>query len=298
MIENAMQSIDQLKTNNWVLAILALLPAIVLCIYIYIKDRVEKEPILLLLGLLVLGAVSCFPAGELETMIAPLIDGIFLPFAEQVEEGGRIYNLLPEFWFNVYCAVDAFIGVALIEELCKWAVLVLITYKSKHFNCVFDGIIYAVFVSLGFAALENVMYAFSYGFDTVLIRAVTSIPGHMFFGIFMGIYYSLARLNRELKSTEQALAAKGKITVTHPYAGGTRYMVQSLAMPILVHGFYDFCLFTDDTFFTIVFYIFLLGMYIYCFARVRHFSKVDGGFSVYALGYVMKKYNLVFTKPQ
>lgn len=297
MLENAIQNLDQLKENNWVLALLALLPAIVLCVYIYIKDRVEKEPIGLLLGLFGLGVLSCVPAVILESIASPVIEGVFSVFGTDYEVDGVVYTVLSDGWYNVYCAVDAFIGVALMEELSKWVMLVLLTRKNKNFNCLFDGIVYAVFVSLGFAALENVLYAFEYGFDTVLMRAVTSIPGHMFFGVFMGMYYSLARLDRELQSAENALAAQGKIAIRQPYNPSTN-MWKSLLMPILVHGFYDFCLFTGEWYFVIIFYIFLIAMYIYCFSKIRKMSKQDGGFVQYALAIVMKKYNLVFKTPE
>ncbi len=291
MLTNSMDAVGGLTENNWVLATLALLPAVVLCVYIYRKDRVEKEPIGLLLMLLAFGALTIVPAIFLEQWISPLIDGVFSQFGERMVSGGVTYHLLNDFAYTAYCAVDATIGVALVEEGVKWIALVLLTRRSRHFNCLFDGIVYAVFVSLGFAALENVMYAFNYGFNTVLVRALTAIPGHMFNGVLMGFYYSFWKLSTLAYGIEQDFATCGTIRLYKPIRKN-RYMVMSLAVPILTHGFYDFCIFTEEFFFEIVFYIFLFGLYMFCFKRIDEMSAFDGGLMNYARRTVMKKYDL------
>ena len=78
------------------------------------------------------------------------------------------------------------IFVGLIEEGSKFFFLYRFTWKDKAFNYRFDGIVYAVFVSLGFAALENVFYVFNYGTGVALQRALLTIPGHMSFAVYMG----------------------------------------------------------------------------------------------------------------
>lgn len=125
----------------------ALLPAVVLLIYIYIKDRVEKEPIGLLLTLFALGAVICLPAALIEEIFSVVIDGVFSTFAYDI--GGSLY--LMSGTNKLYVFVSNFIGVALVEEGLKFLILILVTRKNKNFNSLFDGIIYSVFVSLGFA---------------------------------------------------------------------------------------------------------------------------------------------------
>jgi len=282
---------NELASNSWVLTALALLPAIILCVYVFKKDRVEKEPLGLLLGLLALGALSCFPAGIVEGIVGDLIDAVFAPFGQAVTENGQEYVVFSSLFYHLYQGTSAFIGVALIEELGKWLVLILLTRRSKHFNSLFDGVIYAVFASLGFAALENVMYAFQYGLGTVLMRAVTSIPGHMFFGVFMGVYYSIWKVSTCAYEGEKQLAAKGTIRISRPInPNGGKWM--SLLIPVLVHGFYDYCLFVGSTVLVIIFYIFLIAMYFVCFNRIRHFSKADHGIENYAAALVLAKYQM------
>ena len=154
------------------LLFIALAPAIVLMIYVWSKDK-SKEPFGMLVMLVILGALSCFPAGFLES---PVIDAIVSVFGKD--------NLLSYF-------VQAFIGVALMEEGCKFLVMFFYTKNHKEFNGLFDGMIYAIFVSLGFAAFENVFYVFDFGSKVALSRAFTAIPGHMFNAVFMGYNASL-----------------------------------------------------------------------------------------------------------
>ena len=164
--------------NTVLLIIAALLPAIILSIYIYKKDRVEKEPLTLLLKLFLFGALVCFPAAYIEEFVIGIIDGIF----GEIYEGDSI--------FYIYNFIYYFIGIALVEEGVKLLVLKYIVQDNNNFDCFFDGVIYAVFVSLGFAALENIFYVLQYGFSNAILRGILSVPGHMFFGVMMGYYYS------------------------------------------------------------------------------------------------------------
>ncbi|MBQ1224165.1 MAG: PrsW family intramembrane metalloprotease, partial [Oscillospiraceae bacterium] len=134
--------------NEILLVCAALLPALVLCIFVFIKDRVEKEPFSLLLLLFILGVISCFPAAEIEGVLFSALDGIFAPFT-YVKDG---VTYLSGISYYIYHALKYFIGVALVEEGVKFLALFLVTRNNKNFNCLFDGLIYSVFVSLGFAA--------------------------------------------------------------------------------------------------------------------------------------------------
>ena len=113
----------------------------------------------------------------------------------------------------LYVAVDMFIGVALVEEGFKWLTLVFFTKKSKEFNCLFDGMIYAIFVSLGFAALENILYVLNNGWVNAATRAILSVPGHMFFAVMMGYYYSRWNIFAKAREGEEWLAANGYIRI-------------------------------------------------------------------------------------
>ena len=82
----------------------------------------------------------------------------------------------------------AFLVVAAVEEGSKFFFLYRRTWHDPNFNFRYDAIVYAVFVSLGFAAFENVKYVFNYGLSVALPRAILAIPGHMGFAVFMGFF--------------------------------------------------------------------------------------------------------------
>ena len=275
-----------MELENIFLICAALFPAVALCIYIFKKDRVEKEPIGLLLGLLSLGALMCFPAAEIETIFFDGIESIFMPYT--VEYGGEHY--LVGNTYKLYNACKYFIGVAFVEEGCKFLIVYFVTRKNKNFNSLFDGLVYAVFVSLGFAALENVFYVLENGWMNALMRAVMSVPGHMFFAVLMGYYYSLWHIYEKAKKKEQELKRAGLISKNAVEISGKSYLIFSLLMPTLAHGLYDYCCTLGTTLATIVFYAFLLFLYIYCFRRIKNMSKGDVDDITYSNAIVLNKY--------
>ena len=278
-----------MSLNEILLVCAALIPAIVLCVYVFIKDRVEKEPIGLLLLLLGLGVVSCFPAAEVEGWLIGAIDDIFSGFGTNVN--GTV--LLPDDIYKIYNAVKCVFGIALVEEGFKFIFMFFVTRNNKNFNSLFDGIIYSVFVSLGFAAYENVMYVLEYGWQTAIMRAFMSVPGHMFFAVIMGYYYSLWHMSCKARDIERNLKSKNLITKNAPEFSGKSYMAMCLVMPIVVHGIYDYCCFADTTFMTVVLYLFVIFLFIYCFGKIRKFSKIDSSDTAFANYMVLKKYPLL-----
>ena len=119
----------------------------------------------------------------------------------------------------------AFTLAAIPEETAKLIMLWLFLRRCTYFDEHMDGIVYAVCVSLGFAALENVVYLFGNYPDVIgvgISRALFAIPGHFFFGVLMGYYYSLAKYSKD---------------------DNRYYMILTLLAPILAHGAYDSLLF-------------------------------------------------------
>ena len=190
---------------------LALLPSILLGIFVYRMDKLEKESRGLLIKLFVFGLLSTFL-----TLLISYISGYFFPILDS--ESKEIPVLL----------LNNFVGIALVEEFCKWIFLGLGTWNSKEFTHYYDGIVYAVFVSLGFATFENILYVFGSdnNFLIAIVRAFLAVPGHVFDGIFMGYFYSLAKKNYLDRNN-------GKYVT---------YILLSLLVPTILHGFYDFCL--------------------------------------------------------
>ena len=253
--------------------IVSCLPSILLMIYVYKKDRVDKEPIKLLVLLFILGAVSCLPAAIAERIFTNLYVSAF-------GNNGLHYSLY-----------ENFLNVALFEELFKFLMLFLVTHKSKHFNSLFDGIVYAVFVALGFATLENILYVSQYGLGVGLMRAVTAIPGHMFDGVIMGQFYTLWHLSKNISLTEKVYAQHGYIdTIIKPESRYKLYLPLTLIAPILTHGMYDFLASNETTLSFIIFIVFLVGLYIYCFHKIRQVSKKDNAESNLIAEELIRKY--------
>ncbi len=256
------------------LILLALLPAFVLCCYTYLKDRVEKEPLGLLGKLFLLGALSCFPAASLEGILEGVVENIFYPVLNT-----NLYNFI----YYVF-------AIALVEEGLKWLILVLETSENENFNCTYDGLIYAIFVSLGFAALENILYVTNNGVTVGILRAVLSVPGHMFFAVFMGIYYSEWQLNKKIYKIEKILKKQGYIK----YLKSAKYKIirfLSLFVPVIIHGFYNHCCTTTDSpGGWIIFLGLMVFLYIKGFGKIRKMSASDGYTSDVIKNLLIEKY--------
>ena len=198
---------------------LSLIPVVALLLFIYFKDKKEKEPIGLLIGLFFAGMGSTISA-----MILELI-------------GEGILNIALPYTPTLKAILLAMIVVGPAEELGKFLVLRLITWKNKHFDYSYDAIVYAVFVSLGFACLENIGYVFMNGIGTALLRMFTSVPGHACFAVLMGYFYS--------KSKQAALTGKkGEYT---------KYNTLAMVIPCVGHGIFDAILFAaSETDYTLI----------------------------------------------
>jgi RsiW-degrading membrane proteinase PrsW (M82 family) len=156
---------------------IALAPGIAIALYVYLKDKHEREPISLLL--------MSFLYGALSTLVTLLIS--WPVHAHFVFEKDNAFDQF----------INAFFGVAVIEEFSKFIFVRFILYRNKNFNEPFDGIVYALMVSMGFATLENILYTFNYGFETGILRMFTAVPAHATFGILMGYFLGKAKFDHK-----------------------------------------------------------------------------------------------------
>lgn len=183
----------------------ALAPVFLIIIYIYLKDKYEKESKRILVYTFILGAVISI---VITTILYNFFD-LFLPTPND-------FSVWQQF-------IKAFFIVALIEEFSKYVIVRYYNQPRKGFNEPFDGIIYAVMVSMGFAAIENLFYAMEGGLQVALLRAFTAIPAHATFGILMGYFMGKAKFS------------KNKM----------KWNLIGLSCAILFHGAYDFFLFIN-----------------------------------------------------
>lgn len=217
----------------------ALLPVAILVYYIYHKDRKSPEPTGQLVKAFLLGVISI-----------PLSLCISIPLG--------LIGVYPTEATSILGSISiAFFGAAIPEEFAKFFMLWLLLRKNPYFDEKMDGIVYAVCVSLGFAALENIMYLYTNAdsyLSVGIARAIFSVPGHFCFGILMGYYYSLARFYPKTPK-------KNKVLI--------------LAAPIIVHGLYDSILFIINVtpsisgILLIVFLVFCHKMWKYGSCRIK-----------------------------
>ena len=152
-----------------------------------------------------------------------------------------------------------FIAIAGSEEICKWYFTYKIAYRNKEFDHIYDAIVYCVFVSLGFALLENILYAFMGGITVGLLRAITAVPGHAIDGVIMGEYLGIAK----------------KYSIQKKYSREYTAKMLSVVLPILAHSIYDYCLYTGSVTYLIVFLIFLIAMYIYSIKTIKKIANIQ-----------------------
>ena len=222
--------------NNYIILLTALLPIAILVYYINHKDRKSPEPTGQLLKAFFYGILSI----PLSFCISIPLELIGVYSVEATSILGSIST--------------AFLGAAIPEETAKFIMLWLLLRKNRYFDEKMDGIVYAVCVSLGFAALENIMYLFSNAesyLSVGIVRAIFAIPGHFCFGILMGYYYSLAEFYPKTPK-------KNKVLI--------------LIAPILVHGLYDSILFIINVTPTIS-GILLIVFLVFCHKMWKNGSK-------------------------
>ena len=226
---------------NPILIAAAVVPALFLLIKVYQADRLEPEPSGLLLSLIFRGILATAVALVLEQLGSALLGRV-------CAENSLLYNIV--MYFGI---------VAFSEEGAKYVLLRRRTWYSGAFNCQFDGVVYAVFVSLGFALWENLSYVAMYGLGTALIRAVTAVPGHACFGVFMGVWYGLAkRLHGQGRGSASKLCR-----------------VLALLLPAFLHGCYDFIATMESMHYGWLFVGFVAILFLIAFLLVKRQSKHD-----------------------
>lgn len=270
-----------------ILSLVALIPAVLLCWYIYCKDRIEKEPVSLLLLLFGSGVTVYLPVIWVENHLIGLVDQALASRITYSLTGAA--NFESKGSFVLHSAACGFLAVALVEETVKWSLLYLITRKNKNFNHLFDGIVYAVFLALGFAAMENVYYAVRDGWTTFVLRSLNSVPGHMMFGVLMGYCYTMWHTYLVARKKEQELASSEKIACDKPFHSGI-WLAASLLFPILLHGIYSFLRFLTSDEMLVVFYLFIICLYGGGFWGIRRLADKDSSDDRVADRMIRKKY--------
>lgn len=233
---------------------LALIPAVILMVFIYKKDKREKEPIKLLWKCFLFGVISTIPA---------VAAGVL---------GEEVVECFIETDTFLYILIDNFILTALAEEGFKYVMLKSRTWRAPQFNCKFDGVVYAVYVSLGFAAFENILYCIDGGVSDAVLRMFTSVPSHACDAVYMGYFYSQAK-QASLLENKKAERKNKRL---------------ALWIPVLLHGIYDCLICMDEEIVgeavsiisILLWFGFVIATFVISFVIVNILSKTDADFAV------------------
>jgi RsiW-degrading membrane proteinase PrsW (M82 family) len=218
------------------LLFVSLAPVLVIAAFIYFKDKYEKEPFMMLLRAVLVGMLIIIPVVIIEQLLSNYFTKKFA-----IPDG----NLSS-------AAYNAFIVAAFTEEGFKFLAFMIFIWRNKNFNEKFDGIVYASLVSLGFAAVENVLYVVQNGAPTGILRAFTAVPGHAIFGITMGFFLGLAKFDSVKKSI---------------------YLMSAFIVPFILHGVYDFILMSQQGLLLLLFIPYMIFLIIFAFKKMKSHSE-------------------------
>lgn len=213
------------------LIFMAIAPIGILLFYIYIRDKYEKEPYKLLAVGVTVGFILTYP----------------IIFLEQ-----QVVDVMPSGSVKFEAFYVSFIVASLVEEGLKFIVVLFLIWKNRNFNEKFDGLVYAVFIALGFASCENIMYVTDEvlgGVETAILRSIISVPAHCFYGIFMGYYLSKAKYVKKIN------------------------LLFAFLVPFIIHGTLDFILSIEFKLNISFLIIYLLGLTYISLLILKKYNK-------------------------
>ncbi|ACB61262.1 MULTISPECIES: glutamic-type intramembrane protease PrsW [Exiguobacterium] len=201
-------------------------PGIALLTYFYLRHEHESEPVGYILRSFIFGILLVFPL-------------MFVEYIIQSEFGGLESIQL--------------VRSAVTEEFAKWFVVFYTVYIHQRFNDYYDGIIYAVACSLGFATLENILYLMVNGtVEHMVFRALLPVSGHALFAVIMGFFMGKAKFS------------------THPY----RWLALSIFVPMIVHTIFNL-LILENGGISVVPILFMIGLWIVGLYQIRSANRLN-----------------------
>lgn len=194
--------INKFDWYDMLLVTLSISPGIFIMVTIYNLDEYDKEPLWLLAIAFIFGAINLHLDIDILDFLFSLItaENDFIRIGEEA------------------------LSVGFTEELLKFLVVILIIYPNKNFDEPFDGIVYSVFVGMGFATAENMTFVLQGGAGLAVMRMLSAVPAHFVFAVIMGYYLGKAKSSKN----SQFL-----------------FIGLSLLIPVLIHSLYDYFLFLD-----------------------------------------------------
>ncbi|SFA73424.1 Membrane proteinase PrsW, cleaves anti-sigma factor RsiW, M82 family [Lentibacillus halodurans] len=197
-------------------------PAFALMAFFYLKDRFT-EPLSLMVKTFLFGALLVFPI-------------MFIQYGFTAE------NL------STSSFVQSFLLSGLLEEFFKWFIFMYVIFHHTDFDAHYDGIVYAVSISLGFASVENILYLMTNGIEYAFTRALFPVSSHALFGVMMGYHFGKAKMNQTHQKWNILLA---------------------LSVPFLLHGTYNYILKTVTSDWLVLLIPFMTGLWFVALHRMK-----------------------------
>ena len=267
------------------IALIAVLPALALCVYVFFKDRAEKEPLGLLAALFGVGALAYIPSVFIEGLILSVIDNGFKNSITVSAEGRIMFeNSQSEILYITLCS---FLGFALIRICFQWLGLFLVTHKNKNFNYRFDGVVYSVFVSLGFAVAENVHFLIQNDVELLLPKLFTSVACQLFVGIIIGYYYTMWHMRFNANKIENALKKKGIVDKDN-IKSSALWLAAGIVIPFLTSGIYALAGSLHSDIVKIVFYTTVFIVFGVSFVAIDQMASKDASYGKYLYKIIAK----------
>ncbi|MFD2762250.1 glutamic-type intramembrane protease PrsW [Lentibacillus juripiscarius] len=204
----------------------AIAPALALLAFFYLKDKFT-EPLSLIVKTFILGALLVFPI-------------MFIQYGFSAENIGES-NVIHSFFIS-----------GLTEEFFKWFIFIYVIFHHTEFDAHYDGIVYGVSISLGFATVENILYLFTNGMEYAFARALFPVSSHALFGVMAGYHFGKAKMAVRNRKWNIALA---------------------LLLPFFLHGTYNYILASISSYWLLLLIPFMIGLWFAALRRVKHANE-------------------------
>ncbi len=118
-----------------------------------------------------------------------------------------------------YLLIRAFIIAGLVEEGLKLGIIKTYVFPKSDFDEAADGIVFTITASMGFAFFENILYIDAPP-SLMILRGFTAVLLHASASGIMGYYIGMSKFNTDYS------------------------IYKGFFIAVLIHGLYDFFLFT------------------------------------------------------
>lgn len=269
------------------LSVVAFIPAIFLCGYVFYMDRIEKEPIGLLAILFGIGALSYIPTQLAQNIIIRIIDNLYADKIIYSEAGAISFTSSAAEFTHALCC--SFLGFSLAKICINWLILFLVTRKNKHFNYLFDGIVYSTFISLSYTIVENIHFLTQNDAEMLIPKLLTSLTCNLFIGVLMGYYHTMWHMRFMANRIENDML-KANIVKEDRVRTSAGWLALSILVPFVLNGAYILAGTTNNDIVTLIFYTVVFFAFGSSFLIIRSMASKDVSYGRYLYRIIAKEH--------